>query len=125
MFSMTIVFGASPAPWMLLFKTQEAINDAIVAFKNPATFDSKDFDITDDYGQHVSIRRDSIHGVMFEDLIKSRIAHIERGLHQMRVQVEANNIAKADPSLMAALRSAQQTPGVITPSFGPNGAFRR
>ena len=124
MFSMTIVFGASPIPWTLLFKTQQAFNDAIIHFKNPATFENKDFDITDDYGQHISIKRDAIQGVMFEDMNQSKLAHIERGMHQMRAQVEANNLAKADPALMAAMRTAQQAPGVITP-FGPNGAFRQ
>jgi|SRR5215469_8341762 len=124
MFCMTIVFGASPVPWTLLFKTQEAFNDAIITFKNPPTFETKDFDITDDYGQHISVKRDAIQGVMFEDLNKSRAAHIERGLHQMRVQVDANNQAKADPTLMAAMRMQQASPGVITP-FGANGAFRQ
>ena len=124
MFCMTIVFGASPVPWTLLFRTQETFNDAVVAFKNPATFETQSFDLTDDFGQHISVKRDAIQGVMFEDMTKSRMAHIERGMHQMRVQVEANNLAKADPTLMAAMRTMQQPPGVITP-FGPNGAFRQ
>src|SRR5215469_6206799 len=111
MFSMTIIFGNACVPFTLLFK-------------NPATFDSKDFDITDDYGQHACVRREIIQGVMFEDLTKSKLAQIERGMHQMRTQVEANNMAKADPALMAAMRMQQQAPGVITP-FGPNGAFRQ
>jgi hypothetical protein len=124
MFSMTIVFGASPVPWTLLFRTQEAFNNAIIVFKNPPTFESDYFDITDDYGQHVSVKRGTIQGVMFEDLTKSRLAHIERGLHQMRTQIDANNLAKSDPVLMAAMRSQQVGPGVITP-FGANGAFRQ
>src|SRR5262252_9046109 len=105
MFAMTIVFGASPVPWTLMFKTLEGFNNAIIALKNPATFDIKDFDITDDYGQHISVKRDAIQGVMFEDMAKSKMAHIERGMHQMRTQVEANNLAKADPTLMAAMRA--------------------
>jgi hypothetical protein len=121
---MTIVFGASPVPWTLLFKTQEAFNDAIVSFKNPATLDNKNFDITDDYGQHISLKRDSIQGVMFEDMTKSSLAHIERGLHQMRTQIAANNMGKADPSIAAFMRTQMQAPGVITP-FAPNGAFRQ
>ena len=124
MFAMTIVFGASPVPWTLLFRTQEAFNEAIINFKNPATFESKDFDITDDYGQHISVKRDAVQGVMFEDMSKSKLAHIERGLHQMRVQVDANNQARSDPMLMAAMRSSQASPGVITP-FAANGAFRQ
>ena len=124
MFAMTIVFGASPVPWTLMFRTQEAFNDAIINFKNPSTFDSKDFDITDDYGQHVSLKRDAIQGVMFEDMTKSKLAHIERGLHQMRVQIEANNMGRADPSISAFMRSQAGAPGVITP-FAANGAFRQ
>ena len=123
MFCMTIVFGPAPMPWTLLFRSQETFNEAIINFKNPATFADQDFDVTDDYGQHVSIRRDAIQGVMFEDMTKSRLAHIERGMHQMRTQVEANNMVKADPALSVAMRSAQQAPGVITPFS--NGAFRQ
>ena len=123
MFCMTIVFGTASMPWTLLFRSQETFNEAIINFKNPATFEKRDFDLTDDYGQHISVRRDAIQGVMFEDMNKSRLAHIERGMHQMRVQVEANNMAKADPALSVAMRSAQQAPGVITPFS--NGAFRQ
>jgi len=127
MFSMTIVFGASAVPWTLLFKTQEAFNEAVVSLKNPATFESQSFDMTDDYGQHISIKRDSIQGVMFEDMTKSKLAHIERGLHQMRVQIEANNMGKADPAIgpyLMQMARAQGAPSVISP-FGPNGAFRQ
>jgi len=125
MFCMTIVFGASAVPWTLLFKTQEAFNEAVISFKNPPAFDSKDFDITDDYGQHVSLKRDAIHGVMFEDMTKSRLAHIERGLHHTRTQIEANNMGKADPSISSYMRMMQGgSPPVIQP-FGPNGAFRQ
>jgi len=124
MYSITIVFGASPVPWTLMFKTQEAFNDAIVNFQNPATLDSKNLNLVDDYGQHVSIRRDSIHGAMFEDMTKSKLAHIERGLHQMRTQIEANNMGKADPSISAFMRSQMGQPGVITP-FAGNGPFRQ
>jgi hypothetical protein len=124
---MTIVFSATPVPWTLLFKTTEAYNNAIISFKNPATFDSQYFDLTDDFGQRVSIKRDAIQGVMFEELAKSKLAHIERGLHQYRIQVEANNMGRADPMISEALRQAQraqmQGPPVIQPFS--NGPFRQ
>jgi hypothetical protein len=127
MFSMTIVFGAAPVPWTLLFKTQQAFNEAIINLKNPSTFENATLDITDDYGQHICISRSAIQGVMFEDMSKSKLAHIERGLHQMRAQIDADNMVRADPALSEILRRqrmAQQQPGVITP-FSPNGAFRQ
>jgi|SRR5215469_15128453 len=122
MFALTIVFGTSPVPWTLLFKTQEAINSAKSTFQMspPGSVVA----LKDDYGQEVVIGVNSIHGVMFEDLNQSKLAHIERGLHQMRTNIDANNQAKADPVLMAAMRMNQAGPGVITP-FSANGAFRQ
>jgi len=126
MFCMTIVFGTSPVPWTLLFRTQESYDSARTAYNTPALtdFHGKKLELTDDYGQQIILDRSSIHGVMFEDMSKSKMAHIERGIHQMKVQVEANNLAKTDPMLVAAMRSNMGQPGVITP-FAANGAFRQ
>jgi len=126
MFSMTIVFGASPMPWALLFRTQESFDNARTVYNTPSLtdFHGKILELTDDYGQHIVVERSSIHGVMFEDMTKSKMAHIERGIHQMKTQVEANNLAKTDPTLLAAMRSQMNPPGVITP-FAANGAFRQ
>jgi|SRR5215472_13016664 len=122
MFSLTIVFGPSPVPWTLLFKTEEAFNSARSAYQlsGPGSM----LVLKDDYSQEAIVRVDDIHGVMFEDLNKSKMAQIDRGLHQMRTQIDANNAAKADPALMAAMRMNQAGPSVITP-FGANGAFRQ
>jgi|SRR5215469_7165021 len=128
MFCMTIVFGQATA-WSLLFKTEEALIAAQKIYTDVGAFNMQgvpngDVDITDDYGQRAIVRRSDIHGVMFEDMSQSKLAQIERGLHQMRTQIDANNQAKADPVLMAAMRMNQPGPGVITP-FSANGAFRQ
>jgi hypothetical protein len=126
MFSMTIVFGASGVPWTLLFKSEEAFNSAKASYEMspPGSI----IRMNDDYGQQAAIDRNSIHGVLFEDLSKSKLALIERALHQDRVNIEANSMRKADPAILNAMReqAGQRAPGVITPfGLGPNGAFRQ
>jgi hypothetical protein len=124
MFSMTIVFGSSPVAWTLLFKTQEAFDSARTNY-NCATltsFDGKTFECLDDYGQHAIIARSSIHGVMFEDLEQSKLAGVERGLHQTRTQIMAEQAGRSDPAIASYMRTRQQGPAVMTPF---NGAFRQ
>ena len=126
MFAMTIVFGSSPVPWTLLFKDEGQYNSAKSTFQMCGK--GSVVQLSDDYGQQAVINRDDIHGVLFEDLSKSKLALIERALHQDRVNIEANNMRKADPAIMNAMReqAGQRAPGVITPfGLGPNGAFRQ
>lgn len=115
MHSLTIVFGPSPVPWVLLFETEEAVTKAANALA------SSEVVITDDFGQTVSIKAESIHGWMLEDMDKSKMAHIAQGLHRSRTQAKANEIAASDPVLKVA--AMRQGPAMLQPGFG-NGAFR-
>jgi hypothetical protein len=125
MFSMTIIFGDSPTPWTLLYKTKESFDTARTAYNTPAlsAFDGKTLDLADDYGQQAVIRRESIHGVLFEDLNQSMLGAVERGLHQLRTQIAANKAGRADPSIMEHMRQQQHGPAVLAPGF--NGGFRQ
>ena len=126
MYMITISFGPAATQWSLLFKTLEGFNSAMVDYKNPATFNTMDLEITDDFGQHLCVKRSEIRGALFEDLAQSKLGFVERSLHQTRMQVDANNAVRADPGLMAhfAQQQQQQTaPRVLTP-FG-NGGFRQ
>jgi len=124
MFSMTIVFGSAPVPWTLLFKTKEAFDAAMQTYRNSkaTSFEGVNFTTTDDFGQTIDVKRDAIHGVMFEDMEQSKVAHIERGLHQTRTQIAAERAGQADPGISAYVRTRQQGPAVISPF---NGAFRQ
>lgn len=124
MFSLTIVFGPVPTPWVLLFKTKEALDTALQAYRSDKTtsFESGDLAITDDYGATVSLRRTSIHGIMAEDMELSKMNAIERGLHQARTQARAEQMASSDPILKAAsMRHGGNA--MLSPGF--NGAFRQ
>ena len=61
---LTIVFGPSPTPWSLLFKSQEAADRAIMDTEKPGAFVT----IIDDFGQRATISAHSIHGFMLEDM---------------------------------------------------------
>jgi hypothetical protein len=117
MFSITVVVGNSSVPWTLLFKTEDAAQAALNTVE--ASVGSR---ITDDFGQTVSFGAGDIRGSMFEDLDKSKLAHIAFALHRARMQVEMQKASESDPALRAARMVGG--PGVITP-MGPNGGFGR
>lgn len=124
MFSLTIVFGPGPMVWTLMFKTREAAEVAVeiieVAKKNG------DIHAEDDFGQKCKINPNELHGYMLEDLEQSRLAHIERALHQARTQAKGTELADADPVLRQARMKAQGGLGMIQPVPGgmmTNGRF--
>jgi hypothetical protein len=131
MFSITLVFGTSQTPWVLLFKTPETFQQAKDKYiLHPPSFDMQgkaagDFECTDDFGSTVHINRGHIWGVMFEDLDQSKNAAIARGLHNMKTQIDADTAGQADPKIaehMRKMRMMQGGPAVLSPGF--NGQFR-
>jgi len=50
---------------------------------------------------------------MLEDMEKSKLAHIERGLHQARTQAKAQQAATQDPVLKSA--AMMRGPAMIDP----------
>lgn len=126
MHSLTIVFGPSPVPWVLLFR-DEAKAKAVYASggltdEERATGRVGYFSATDDFGQEIRIAKASIHGVMLEDMDQSKLAHVEQGLHRARTQAKAQQMAAADPVLRTAAMA--QGPAMLQPGFQGNGAFR-
>lgn len=97
MFSLTIAFGEKPAMWRLLFKTENAANEAC---KVVAAFPS--FEISDDFGQTLFIASSSLQGWMLEDLDQSKLAGAEMMLHNARTQAQAQAQARQEPALRAA-----------------------
>jgi hypothetical protein len=73
------------------------------------------FSLEDDFGQRFIIDRASVAGISFEDLDKSMLAHIQRGLHNARTQAKAQQIAMNDPVLKTAAMTRGQGPGVFDP----------
>jgi len=111
MYSLSISFGPAGTIWGLLYKTEEAANDAYTV----AVPCGEGPDITkldDDFGQRFAAPRCDIHGVMLEDLTESQIGMIERSLHNKRGEVKANQRAAADPAIKTAMMSR-------TPVYSP------
>jgi hypothetical protein len=96
-----------------MFKTQETANKAIEFTQNEWV------NITDDFGQQASFRGEQIYGFLLEDLNASKLAHIERALHNARMQAEGQKMAQADPALVHASRG----PNIISPMGMGNGRF--
>ena len=123
MFSLTIVFGPGPMVWTLMYKNREAAESARSFLRD----NGNHVGMIDDFGQECEIRTDGIQGWMLEDLEQSRLAHIERALHQARTQAKGAELAEADPVLKHARMKAQGGLGMIQPVPGgmmaPNGRF--
>lgn len=118
MFSLTIVFGPGPSVWTLLFKTQERAIEAQTALFD-AKRDGNDFDVGDDFGQTCHLKSSETHGWMLEDMEQSKLAHIERALHQARVHAKGTELAQNDPVLRQAARQAQGGMPILSPGMAP------
>jgi hypothetical protein len=120
MFSLTIVFGPGPMVWTLMFKTEERVREELANWAINKT------PLIDDFGQECVISADIMHGYMVENLEQSKLAHIERALHQARTQAKGAEIADSDPVLAQARRRAQGGMPIMQPmptGFSPNGRF--
>jgi len=122
MFSITLVIGNSSIPWTLLFKTEESFAVAETAVKNVMD-NGGSFRVSDDFGQTVQAGDSIIQGVMFEDLDKSKLAHVAFSLHRSRMQVETQKAAEADPALRQA--RLMQGPSMISPMGNGGVPFSR
>jgi len=124
MFSLTIVFGPGPMVWTLMFKTEEAVI-SVADYIERNHDEGYNITLKDDFGQIATVNTKQLHGFMREDLEQSRLAHIERALHQARTQAKGQEIADADPTLRQARMKAQGGMPMIQPmsSFRPNGGF--
>jgi hypothetical protein len=113
MFSLTIVFGPGPMVWTLMFKNQEAaLGAADTISKAPL---EEVVAIHDEFGQACEIGKCNIYGFMVENLEQSKLAHIERALHQARTKVKADELAQADPVIRSA--ATRQGGAILQPAM--------
>ncbi len=126
MFCITLALTDHPVVWTLLYKTE---TDAKAAWENyranPMTHHSPEtvVQLTDDFGQTAVVDRARVAGAMFEDLDKSMLAHIERGLHNARTQAKAQQLAMNDPILKTAAmtQGAPGGPAIFSPLGNGHG----
>jgi hypothetical protein len=116
MHCLTICFGPAGTTWALMFKTKEA---AEAAYAREWVTPGLGIEVVDDFEQNITIKTDDVHAVMLEDMSLSKLAHIERALHNVRTQAEGNKMAQADPALQHLTRG----PGIISPVPMGNGRF--
>lgn len=110
MFCITIAMGNTA--WRLMYKSEEKATEHFAILVDPDS-PTGEIKLKDDYGQICAIRVSSIHGFMFEDLEKSKLANVELFLHQQRVQNMAQKAAQSDPGLRAS--SLMGSPRVLDP----------
>jgi len=114
MHRLTIVFGNAGINWAFMFRQKETADACIQAHRSSPV---GNWTITDDFGQYAEIKATEIQGYMLDDMNLSRMAAVETGLHQARVQAKAQEMAKSDPILRVAMRMSSNSPGVLTPHF--------
>lgn len=111
MFCITVKFKNEPSVWTFMYKTEEACTAAGANTKTTGT----SFTLVDDFGQCGLIDKASVAGTLVEDLDKSMLAHVERGLHNARTQAKAETIAASDEVLKAAAARKQRGPAIYSP----------
>ncbi len=114
MYNITVIVGT--IPWSLMFKTKES---AEVANDILSHREHEYVVVEDDFGHKLDARTLSISGFIFEDMEQTKMAHVERALHQTRLQHLAQRAAESDPMLRAGMMRGG--PAILQPSFGPNG----
>lgn len=110
MFSLTIALRDNPTVWTLLYKKKETAAAAwaiIIA--------NQFHEITDDYGQALFLPV-GVNAALLEDMDESKLAHIERAMHNAHTNADANSRANADPKLRLSV--SRPGPAVLTPMAG-------
>jgi hypothetical protein len=121
MYSISVALGNTV--WALLFKQRQTADNVWTTLSaNPDPLLSPRITVEDDFSQRLEIFRKQIGGLLFEDLDISRLAHIERSLHQARTQVKAQQMAEADPIIRSGAQ--RSSPAILSPMMRGNGPPR-
>lgn len=119
MYCISIKFENEPSTWTLLYQNEDSAKIAWRSYLSAIVNDVITLD--DDFGQTANFSRSSVAGAMFEDMDKSMLAHVERGLHNARTQAKAETIALNDQGLKSAALAKQRGPAIFSPQG--NGGF--
>ncbi len=119
MFCITLALKDNPVVWTLLYKTEEAATTHFKFYQDCQPDSS--IGLGDDFGQTCDVKKSCVAGAMLEDLDKSMMAHVERGLHNARTQARAQQLAANDPVLKTAAMS--RGPAMFDPTM-QNGMHR-
>ena len=128
MHMLTVVFGPTSTSLAFLFRNEEHALTELESIKNALKlFGETEHTfafIDDDFGQHAAIRLKSLHGFLLENMEESKLAHIERGLHNARTQARANQAAQSDPVLKSAMAGMSPVnPAMLSPMGNSGGRW--
>lgn len=118
MFSISLALKHSSAGWSLLFKTEDKASD-VRSHLLAAVNTNSVVEVKDDFGHEMALRGEEIAGIVYEDMDKTALAHVERGVHHARVQAKGQQRLQSEPGL----RPVTQGPGIIDPINGRMRAF--
>jgi len=116
MYLISVVVGrAQPLVWGLLFRDERKALDALTSLRAVG-----DIDVSDDHGQRLVARGGDIGPIMFENMLESKAAGIERTLHEQRIRAAVVSRMHSDPAFKTV---AAAGPAVLSP-MGMNGMGR-
>lgn len=116
MHTLTIAFGAMATT--LSFRTAEA---AQAAFQLASNTDDTNLLIADEFGAQLFVPIGEVKGAVIDNLLLSKEARIEMGLHQARTQHAAQQRVSSDPVLRQS-SIVGGGPAMLSPMGpGPNG----
>ena len=123
---LTVVFGPTSTSLAFLFRNEEQAQTELEALERAMLLETETslVVIDDDFGQHAAIRIKSLHGFLLENMEESKLAHIERGLHNARTQARANQAAQSDPVLKSAMAGMSPVnPAMLSPMGNSGGRW--
>ena len=118
MYLISVLVGrAQPLVWGLLFKDE---NNALAALGRLR--EVGDVDVQDDHGQRLCAKSGDLGPIMFEDMALSKLAGVERTLHEQKIRAMCVKRMQADTEFRGVV-PAGGGPGILTP-MGANGMGR-
>jgi len=116
MFAVNVIIGSVCIPFM--FRQEETARAAASQLTHDPTQAfgmTRWISLVDDFGHELAVESKSISGFILEDMDKTKLAHVERALHQERTQRLVQKTAEADPGLRMSSSKLQNGPGILTP----------
>ncbi len=114
MYLISVVVGrAQPLVWGLLFRDEKKALDALTSLRAVG-----DIDVADEHGQRLIAKGGDIGPVMFENMDESKMASIERTVHDQKIRAAVVNRMRTEPGLQNLALGGG--PAMLSP-MGMNG----
>ena len=112
MYLISVLVGRSqPIVWALLFKNEENALAALGRLR-----DVGDVDVKDEFGQRLCAKGGDLGPILFENMLESQTAMIERSLHEQRIRAKTVSRMQSDPVFKTAMMGAG--PPILQPMNG-------